>query len=151
MMAASETEPPPPEPSSKSRRRSGAFIAVFVALQFSLPLTDLVRDDASDERFTWRRLSATEAPRCETRASLQRFDGRKEPLVLRTMLHEDWLHYVQEGRRAVVDAFMLKQCEADGVERVELVNECKGEPSPRTYSLRCGGERAHETTRTAAR
>ncbi len=127
------------------------FIAVFVAIQFLVPLTYLVRDDASDTRFTWRSLSASEAPRCETRASLRLFDGKTEPLTLETVLHEDWLQYVQEGRRAVVDAFLLKQCEAEGVERVELVNECDDAPSARTYSLRCGGERAHETTRTAAR
>jgi hypothetical protein len=151
MMASSETEPPPPQPSPKARRRSAAFIAVFLAFQFLVPLTYLVREDNSDERFTWRTLSEPAPPRCETRASLSRFDGVVEPLPLSALLHEDWLRYVQQGRRAVVDAFMLKQCEAEGVERVELVNECKDEPSRRSYSLRCGGERAHETTRTAAR
>ena len=151
MMAASETEPPPPQPSPKARRRSAAFIAAFVAIQFLVPLTYLLREDASDERFTWRTFSEPASPRCETRASLSHFDGVVEPLPLGALLHEDWLRYVQLGRRAVVDAFMLKQCEAEGVELVELVNECKDEPSRRSYSLRCGGERAHETTRTAAR
>jgi hypothetical protein len=35
--------------------------------------------------------------------------------------------------------------------QVELVNHCDGERDSQAYSLRCGGERAHETVRTAAR
>ena len=88
---------------------------------------------------------------CQTQASLEHFNGSTEVVSLEAVLHEDWVQYVQEGRRAVVDAFMVKQCEAEGVERVELINDCDDAPSPRTYSLRCGGERALETTRTAAR
>jgi hypothetical protein len=35
--------------------------------------------------------------------------------------------------------------------QVELVNRCDDDRSVREYSLRCGGERAHETVRTATR
>jgi hypothetical protein len=150
-MASYETEPPPPHPSPKTRRRSGIFIAIFVAIQFVVPLTYLAREDTSDDRFTWRRFTAPEAPTCETSAWLQRFDGTQEDIALQTLIHEDWVRYVQQGRRSVVDAFLLRQCEAQDVEQVELSNRCAGEESTRTYSLRCGGERAHETTRTAAR
>ena len=58
VMASSETEPPPADPSRKARRRSTAFIAAFVVLQFLIPLTYLTREDAADERFTWRSLRA---------------------------------------------------------------------------------------------
>lgn len=150
-MASYETEPPPPHPNVKTRRRSGVFIAAFVALQFVVPLTYLVREDASDDRFTWRRFTAPEAPMCETSASLQRVDGAEEDLSLQKLIHQDWLRYVQQGRRTVVDAFLLKQCEAEGIAQVELVNRCADERGTRSYILRCGGGRAHETTRTAAR
>ena len=127
------------------------FIAVFVLLQFVVPLTYLGRDDASDERFTWRRFASPEAPQCESYASVHRFDGAENSVPLGDLLHPDWVVYVQQGRRAVVDAFLSQQCEAAGVERVEVVSQCGGTDETRRYLLRCGGERALETTRTAAR
>jgi len=150
-MASSQTEPPPAQPSGKSRRRSGAFIAAFVVLQFLIPLTYLTRDDAADERFTWRRLTEPYAPACETDASLERLSGEREALALDKLIHQDWVAYVAQGRRDVVDAFMKKQCEADGVVSVALLNRCDDERGVREYTLRCGGERAHETSRTAGR
>jgi len=151
MMASSETEPPPAHPSPKARRRTSALITAFVALQFLIPLTYLTREDAADERFTWRSLDAPDAPSCETSASLQRFDGAHEVISLQTLIHQDWVEYVGQGRRAVVDAFLRKQCETEGVLQVELVNRCDDERGTREYNLRCGGERAHETVRTATR
>ena len=150
-MASSETEPPPAHPSPKARRRTGALIAAFVALQFLIPLTYLTREDTGDERFTWRNLDAPTAPSCETSASLERFDGQREAILLQKLIHQDWVDYVGQGRRAVVDAFLRKQCEAEGVLQVELVNRCDDERGTREYNLRCGGERAHETVRTATR
>ncbi len=150
-MASFETEPPPAQPSGTARRRSGAFIAAFVVLQFLIPLTYLTRDDTADERFTWRRLSEAEAPACETDASLERLSGEREAIALEKLIHQDWVAYVAQGRRAVVEAFLQKQCEADGVVSVALRNRCDDERGVREYTLRCGGERAHETLRTAGR
>ena len=151
VMASSETEPPPAHPSPKARRRTGALIAAFVGLQFLIPLTYLTREDAGDERFTWRSLHAPTAPSCETSASLERFDGQRETIELKTLIHQDWVDYVGQGRRTVVDAFLRKQCEADGVLEVELVNRCDDERGISEYNLRCGGERSHQTVRTATR
>jgi hypothetical protein len=150
-MASSETEPPPAHPSPRSRRRNGALIATFVALQFLIPLTYLTREDSGDERFTWRSLDAPSAPSCDTSASLERFDGQREAVSLDKLIHQDWVAYVGQGRRTVVDAFLRMQCEADDVLQVELINRCDDERGVREYSLRCGGERAHETVRTATR
>jgi hypothetical protein len=150
-MAPFETEPPPTHPTGKRRRRSSFFIAVFVAAQFLIPLSYLVRDDASDDRFTWRTFAPPPTADCETRASIQLYGGELHQIPVEELLHQDWVRYVQQGRRAVVDAFLLKQCEADAVEKVELVNRCDDERGTRSFSLRCGGERALETTRTAAR
>jgi len=150
-MASLQTEPPPAQPSGKARRRSGAFIAAFVVLQFLIPLTYLTRDDTADERFTWRRLNEPYAPTCETDASLERLSGEREAIALDKLIHQDWVAYVAQGRRDVVDAFMKKQCEGDGVVSVALLNRCDDERGVREYTLRCGGERAHETTRTAGR
>jgi len=150
-MASSETEPPPAHPSPKARRRTGTLIAVFVALQFLIPLTYLTREDSGDERFTWRSLDVPTAPSCETSVSLERFDGQREAISLQKLIHQDWIDYVGQGRRAVVDAFLRKQCEAENVLQVELINRCDDDRSIREYTLRCGGEHAHETVRTAAR
>ena len=150
-MASSETEPPPAGPSGRARRRSTAFIAAFVLLQFLVPLTYLGREDAADERFTWRSLSEAAAPSCETSASLERDDGRREAISIEKLIHQDWMTHLAQGRRAVVDALLQKQCKEDGVLSVELVNRCGDEREVREYTLRCGGERAHQTVRTAAR
>ena len=99
----------------------------------------------------WRTVSSTEAETCEARASIQRFDGTEEALSLETLLHEQWVDYVGEGRRSVVDAFLLRQCEREDVQQAALFTKCDDERGEREFSLRCGGERAYETTRTAAR
>ena len=96
-------------------------------------------------------LHCAEASACETSASIRRFGQEPQSLALDTLIHQDWVRYVDLGRRSVVDAFLLKQCDAAGIEQVELVSRCSDERGTRSYSLRCGGERAHETTRTAAR
>ena len=150
-MVSSETEPPPAHSSPKARKSTGALIATFVGLQFLIPLTYLTRQDPGDERFTWRSLNPPAAPSCETVASLERSDGQREAISLQKLIHQDWLDYVGQGRRAVVDAFLRKQCEAEDVLQVELVNHCDDERGVREYQLRCGAERAHETVRTATR
>ena len=150
-MASFETEPPPPGPSGPKRRRSGIFIAAFVALQFAIPLTYLAREDASDDRFTWRTFESPDVAQCETVVARERFGGAREAVDLEKEIHREWLVYLQQGRQSVVDALLLQQCEEEGIERVELTNACNDERHSRTYSLRCGGERAYETTRTAAR
>lgn len=150
-MASLQTEPPPANPSAKSRRRSGIFIAAFVALQFVVPLTYLTREDTSDDRFTWRSLAIYDEAACPTTASLERIDGQREPLRLETMIHEDWVHLVQRGRRAVVDAFLLQQCAREDVAQVELTHACRDERGTRTYSLRCGSGRPYETAKRASR
>jgi len=150
-MASFETEPPPAQPTGKARRRTGAFIAAFVVLQFLIPLTYLTRSDTADERFTWRSLSEPSVPACETDASLERAGGERESIAPEKLIHQDWVAYVAQGRRAVVEAFLKMQCEADGVVSVALLHRCDDERGVREYTLRCGGERAHETVRTAGR
>lgn len=150
-MASLQTEPPPPEPTPLARKRSGVFIGVFVLVQFIVPLTYLGREDATDERFTWRTLSVPDAPSCETRVSLERLGGERVPIRIERKIHEDWVRHLQRGRKAVVNAFLLKQCEENGVEQVELLNRCDDERETRSYTLRCGAGRAYESTRTAAR
>jgi len=148
-MASTQTEPPPPLPSGKKRVRSGVFIAVFVALQFLVPLSYLLRDDASDERFTWRSLTAPESSECEARATVARRDGEREQLALETVLHEDWVDYVRLGRRAVVDAFLEQRCAEDGVASIELVTRCSDERSDLVFRRECNA--GASTPRTAAR
>jgi hypothetical protein len=150
-MTSFETEPPPTGPSGKARRRAGAIIAAFVLLQFLIPLSYLGRQDTADERFTWRSFTGTEPPACDTSASLERLSGEREPISLRATIHPDWLEYVAQNRRAVVDAFLERQCEADDVLAVELVNRCEDARGVHAYNLRCGGGRPHETVRTATR
>jgi hypothetical protein len=151
MMASSVTEPPPAGPTGKSRKRSAAFIAAFVAFQFLVPLTYLLREDSSDERFTWRSLSAEEPGACLTSVSLWQADGTREAVPLEETVHPDWAGYVAQGRRSVVDAVLRKECAKVGVAEVELINHCGDERGARSYQLRCDGAQSRETIRTAVR
>jgi hypothetical protein len=127
------------------------FIVAFVFLQFLIPLTYLAREDRADERFTWRRFTAPAARSCESSASLQRLDGQREAIAIQKLIHQDWLDYVAQGRRAVVDAFLQKQCEAEGVLRAQVVNRCNDDRGTVEYELRCGSELTQEISRTASR
>lgn len=66
-------------------------------------------------------------------------------------MHDDWIRHVERDRKTVIDAFLRKQCESANVIEVTLTNRCGDAGDVREYSLRCGGERTHETPRTAAR
>ncbi len=151
MMASSATEPPPAGPTGKSRKRSAAFIAAFVAFQFLVPLTYLLREDASDQRFTWRSLSGEETGACLTRMSLRQADGSRERVALEETLHPDWTGYLAQGRRSVVDAVLRKQCERAGVAEAEIIKQCDDERVARSYRLRCDEAQTRETLRTAVR
>jgi hypothetical protein len=93
----------------------------------------------------------TEATLCDTRVTAERTDGTRVPLLLDELLHSAWIEYLHRDRRAVVEAFLQKQCDDQGVLEVELVNRCDDHRGTHAYTLRCGGERAHQTERTAAR
>jgi len=147
-MASTQTEPPPPLPSGKNRTRSRIFIALFVGLQFLVPLTYLMREDVTDDRFTWRSLTAVDAPECEARATVERRDGERQPIELETALHEDWVDYVRLGRRAVVDAFLERRCGDGDVASVELVTRCVG-GEEKVFARECTS--TDELPRTAAR
>jgi hypothetical protein len=127
------------------------FIALFVLFQFAVPLSYLGREDASDERFTWRRFTESSAPACETTAWLENIDGQRQDIVLESLIPEEWVDYVKRDRRAVVDAFLRQQCNEGGVQRVELVNRCDDPRGTREYSLRCDGRRSPAVMRTATR
>jgi hypothetical protein len=127
------------------------FIAAFVFLQFLIPLTYLAREDRADERFTWRRFTAPAARTCESSASLQRLDGQREAIAMQKLIHQDWVDYLAQGRRAVVDAFLQKQCEAEDVLQVQVVNRCDDDRGTVQYELRCDSELTQESSRTALR
>ena len=146
-MASTQTEPPPPLPSGKNRTRSRIFIAAFVGIQFLVPLTYLLRDDATDDRFTWRSLATPEASECEATASIVRGSGEQEPIELETTLHEDWVDYVRLGRQSVVNAFLERTCAENGVTQVELVTRCADRET--AFHRECAS--AEGPARTAAR
>ncbi|MEM7434489.1 MAG: hypothetical protein AAF436_04990 [Myxococcota bacterium] len=142
-MSSVHTEPPPPPPNPDIRRRSGLFIAGFVALQFIIPLTYLVREDRADDRFTWRVTAASEAPTCETTAEILTSEDVEVAVSPESTVHRDWIELLRRDRRVVVEAFLEKQCEVEGVLEATLVNTCDDAQGVRHYQLRCGGERAH--------
>jgi hypothetical protein len=150
-MASFATEPPPASPSAKSRRRAGAFIAAFMLFQFAVPLSYLGREDASDDRFTWRRFTGPSASACQTSAWIEQTDGRRRDIALQSLIPQEWVDYVQSDRHSVVYAFLRRQCQSTEIARVELVNDCDDARGTHEYSLRCSGEPSAANIRTATR
>lgn len=150
-MASFATEPPPADPSSKGRRRAGAFIVVFMLFQFALPLSYLAREDASDDRFTWRRFTGANASACETTAWIEQTDGERRSIALESMIPQEWVDYVQSDRHSVVHAFLRQQCRSTDIARVELINHCDDARGTHEYSLHCSGETSAANIRTATR
>lgn len=150
-MSSVATEPPPPPPRPSLRRRTGLFIAGFVVLQFLVPLSYLMRDDPTDERFTWRPADRAEALSCEITARMAMTDGVSTTLAPEKLLHQDWVEHLRRDRNAVITAFLYKQCETEGALEVTLTNACDGAEEVREYRLRCGSNEAQVSPRTASR
>ncbi|MEM8609676.1 MAG: hypothetical protein AAGF92_21435 [Myxococcota bacterium] len=150
-MSSVPTEPPPPPPSPTLRRRTSLFIGLFVALQFIVPLTYLVRDDPADDRFTWRGATHQTNPACETSATMATVDGSERALAPERLIHPKWVAHLERDRDAVVSAFLRKQCETEGALEVTLTNACGDAEGVREYRLRCGADRASVSARRASR
>lgn len=123
----------------------------FVLVQFVVPLSYLGRNDASDDRFTWRRFIGSSPPACETSAWVEGVDGQRRDLELGSLVPRQWVDYVQRDRHSVVQAFLRKRCSDAGVARVELVNHCDDARGTHEYSLRCSDAPSPATVRTATR
>lgn len=128
-------------PVGRARRRALWIIGLFVGLQLVTPLTYYLRDDPYDERFAWRMFSAIRLHRCSPSASEAR-NGPLEPVDLERVIHRAWINTMGRNRQDVVEAYLERRCEEDGVTRVELRNDCVTAEdiplAPQNYTRDCG-------------
>jgi hypothetical protein len=117
-----------------------AFIVVAVTLQLLVPLTYYLRDDPYDERFSWRMFSGVRLQECEASAYDTRPEGERQVNLYR-VIPPGWIANLQRDRQPVIERYLEHRCAAPGVERVRVVNACRGVDGqtlpPREYARDC--------------
>lgn len=124
------------------RRRVGIFIAVVVVFHLLAPLSYYWRADPYDERFAWRMFSGVRMQQCRSEAFDVGADGDAAPVRLERALHAGWITLIQRGRKAVISAFLERQCASGKPVATRIVNRCTDAGGqalpPRRYEMQCG-------------
>ena len=117
------------------RRRTHAFLLVFVLVQMGAPLAYYLAPERSlDERFAWRMFSVLRTVDCAPRGSV---GGR--PVVWERELHTGWIALLRRGRPAVVEATVEHLARRHPGEAVELELTCVAPGvAPRSAAWRAG-------------
>jgi len=125
----------------QSRTWVNAGIAVFIAYQLVMPLTYYLGDHPYDERFSWRMFSTRRMARCEVKMAETDSGGDARGIVLGRELQVAWINILRRYRPAVVDKFMHRRCEGEGIASVRYVRTCNdtdGTPLPTVqHDLTC--------------
>lgn len=126
-MGAAEQRALAPAPEGERKKRVRLGIAAFLVVQLVMPLRYYLGDDEYDERFAWRMFSAIRVVECQTSATeeLDREHGDAvRPIDLDRVIHPAWINNIRRNRYDVIEAFLARRCEEEGVARVEIANQC---------------------------
>ena len=139
------SSPPLPGcPPPRTRRRLLVLGGLFFALQLYLPARYYLSEVRDDERFTWRMFSVIRMTSCRARL----FEARATPggqrwreSELAPLVHRAWVHALERNRPQVVEAFLERRCQNEGMRQVRLVNLCRDHrgqtQQPRFYTRDC--------------
>ena len=94
-----------------SRRKKHVLIALFLVIQFALPLHYYLGSDPYDERFAWRMYSPMRMVKC--RASIYEFeDGVRKKIKLSRDVGMPWVKGISRGNLRVLKAYAQRRCAA---------------------------------------
>ena len=97
------------------------LVTAFLVLQFLLPLSYYtVREDAYDERFSWRMFSDVRMLKCKVS-----FARGGEPVTMSQEFHMAWNTLVQRGRQDVIDGVAAELCDGARGKPVRLRMTCR--------------------------
>ncbi len=107
----------------------GCGIALFVAIQLTLPILYYTRKDPHDERFAWRMFSPMRMARCQPAATIN-----DAPFNLGGEFHEAWLEIASRGRFKVIEAMGARLCAEHPKSAVRISIDCTYvDREPRSY------------------
>ena len=113
-----------PHAHARTRRRENLTIAAILVFQIAMPLSYYVSRRAYDERFSWRMFSTLRLRDCKVEVKEHFADGRTRSVNIERDVHVAWLRLLERMRSAVIDAYLERRCEHDGVARVDFTCRC---------------------------
>ncbi|HET8935936.1 MAG TPA: hypothetical protein VFN67_20955 [Polyangiales bacterium] len=106
------------------RRRENWTIAAILVFQIAMPLSYYLSGRAYDERFSWRMFSTLRLRDCKIRVTEHSAGGRSRNVNIERDVHVAWLRLLERMRSAVIDAYLERRCENEGVTSVDFVCHC---------------------------
>jgi hypothetical protein len=129
-------------PSTAKRRRENWTIAAILAFQIAMPLSYYLSGRAYDERFSWRMFSTLRLRDCKVQVTEHLAGARSRNVNIERDVHVAWLRLLERARSAVIDAYLERRCQTEGVTSVDFVCHCKDTDGatlpPMERSLSCG-------------
>jgi hypothetical protein len=110
--------------SPRARMLANAFIGVFLAYQVAMPLRYYMSGRGLDERFSWRMFSSVRMLECEVDVA-ERVAGHERDVPLSKTVQVAWIGLLERGRSLVIEKFLSRRCDEEGVVRVDYHLTCK--------------------------
>jgi hypothetical protein len=110
-------------PDPANRRRVNLAIAAFLAFQIAMPLSYYVLGRTYDERFSWRMFSTLRLRDCKVEVKEQ-LGARTRSVNVERDVHVAWLRLLERMRSSVIDAYLARRCQGEGVSRVDFTSRC---------------------------
>jgi hypothetical protein len=134
-----------PDPHARTRRRENLTIAAILVFQIAMPLSYYVSRRAYDERFSWRMFSTLRLRDCKVEVKEQLESGRTRSVNIERDVHVAWLRLLERMRSAVIEAYLERRCDNNGVTRVDFTCRCNDTDGralpPMERSLSCEATR----------
>jgi|GEM_PF-4135716 len=134
-------------PSPTMRRWIGLGIAAFLIVQTLIPLSYYWNDEPTSERFSWRMFSSIDLSTWDTKITALVEQGNEvveQQVPINASLQETYVKAIQRAQFDIVEPFMRRLLQEQGVKEVRFVAQGKfpsGEPmEPIELSLKPGGE-----------
>lgn len=110
-------------PGPTRRRLIAVAIALFLLSQILIPASYYVRGEPTSERFAWRMFSSIDLSTWQTRVvAYVEEDGRlvEREVPIRAQLQESYVKTVHRAQFDIVEPYMRKLLEQDGVREVRF-------------------------------
>jgi hypothetical protein len=110
---------------ARQRRLANLFILAFLAFQVGMPLRYYLGGRGYDERFSWRMFSTLRMQQCEMQVT-EASAGSPEfkEVQVRGDLQAAWVSLLERVRRPVVEKYLRRRCERQGVVQVAYTRRC---------------------------
>lgn len=117
------TESLPNEPVAWQKNLIAIGIGAFLISQIAIPLSYYFGAEPTSERFSWRMFSSIDLSTWDTRiVALVEQDGKiiEQPVQLEASLQETYVKTIKRAQFDVVEPFLRKITELDGVQEVRF-------------------------------